>query len=203
MIRRPPRSTLFPYTTLFRSSETSWVLYGRGEGVVEFRDKVISVWEATLVSWGALACSEIEYCLAYVIYKGGMLDDPVCVVFVFMLCVTGSLGPFLVLLRWWTPSLVRISGVMMSIHQPHRWRQPVREFKTADIAHLQTSSGNKSFHSLYSHGVWLRDGTKICFLRCRDTPESKWVLLLMEQAVGRREALLNLGMQRGHRRKFI
>src|SRR2546430_10588140 len=24
MIRRPPRSTLFPYTTLFRSSEWSW-----------------------------------------------------------------------------------------------------------------------------------------------------------------------------------
>src|SRR5437016_8288614 len=24
MIRRPPRSTLFPYTTLFRSSSTSW-----------------------------------------------------------------------------------------------------------------------------------------------------------------------------------
>src|SRR3712207_7212801 len=26
MIRRPPRSTLFPYTTLFRSSDFSWVL---------------------------------------------------------------------------------------------------------------------------------------------------------------------------------
>src|SRR3712207_7957402 len=25
MIRRPPRSTLFPYTTLFRSSSTSWI----------------------------------------------------------------------------------------------------------------------------------------------------------------------------------
>src|SRR5258708_39835161 len=25
MIRRPPRSTLFPYTTLFRSTSTSWV----------------------------------------------------------------------------------------------------------------------------------------------------------------------------------
>src|SRR2546425_964848 len=41
MIRRPPRSTLFPYTTLFRSprvagrfsdSETSWVLAGGAEG---------------------------------------------------------------------------------------------------------------------------------------------------------------------------
>src|SRR5256885_9918736 len=26
MIRRPPRSTLFPYTTLFRSSRAPWVL---------------------------------------------------------------------------------------------------------------------------------------------------------------------------------
>src|SRR5215831_19733666 len=26
MIRRPPRSTLFPYTTLFRSTLSSWVL---------------------------------------------------------------------------------------------------------------------------------------------------------------------------------
>src|SRR2546430_11775594 len=25
MIRRPPRSTLFPYTTLFRSANTAWV----------------------------------------------------------------------------------------------------------------------------------------------------------------------------------
>src|SRR3712207_8149642 len=25
MIRRPPRSTLFPYTTLFRSSESRWI----------------------------------------------------------------------------------------------------------------------------------------------------------------------------------
>src|SRR3712207_8085379 len=30
MIRRPPRSTLFPYTTLFRSSVTSDVLYTIG-----------------------------------------------------------------------------------------------------------------------------------------------------------------------------
>src|SRR5438270_10050074 len=29
MIRRPPRSTLFPYTTLFRSHETSFALYLR------------------------------------------------------------------------------------------------------------------------------------------------------------------------------
>src|SRR5436189_979766 len=28
MIRRPPRSTLFPYTTLFRSVKISWPKYG-------------------------------------------------------------------------------------------------------------------------------------------------------------------------------
>src|SRR2546422_4256215 len=31
MIRRPPRSTLFPYTTLFRSHEADGVRLGRGE----------------------------------------------------------------------------------------------------------------------------------------------------------------------------
>src|SRR3989442_8233545 len=30
MIRRPPRSTLFPYTTLFRSDDTSGVVRWRG-----------------------------------------------------------------------------------------------------------------------------------------------------------------------------
>src|SRR5437868_10111241 len=35
MIRRPPRSTLFPYTTLFRSQEEVGVVQGRvGEGRV-------------------------------------------------------------------------------------------------------------------------------------------------------------------------
>src|SRR2546422_11460363 len=30
MIRRPPRSTLFPYTTLFRSHHTEWILLTSG-----------------------------------------------------------------------------------------------------------------------------------------------------------------------------
>src|SRR3712207_8399237 len=30
MIRRPPRSTLFPYTTLFRSSPLPWLRTGHG-----------------------------------------------------------------------------------------------------------------------------------------------------------------------------
>src|SRR5437016_9621784 len=36
MIRRPPRSTLFPYTTLFRSKVTSPVSYADAEVVREF-----------------------------------------------------------------------------------------------------------------------------------------------------------------------
>src|SRR3712207_7131620 len=32
MIRRPPRSTLFPYTTLFRSPRPEWPLHHRGRG---------------------------------------------------------------------------------------------------------------------------------------------------------------------------
>src|SRR2546429_997721 len=31
MIRRPPRSTLFPYTTLFRSPTTNWALRPKAE----------------------------------------------------------------------------------------------------------------------------------------------------------------------------
>src|SRR2546425_8131343 len=32
MIRRPPRSTLFPYTTLFRSGGVQLLLHGEGRG---------------------------------------------------------------------------------------------------------------------------------------------------------------------------
>src|SRR3989442_11934263 len=35
MIRRPPRSTLFPYTTLFRSSEKTLVTKGTLTGVLD------------------------------------------------------------------------------------------------------------------------------------------------------------------------
>src|SRR3989475_12333685 len=48
MIRRPPRSTLFPYTTLFRSSAFAFVvsrrtpLVSRGAAVVSRRAPVVS-----------------------------------------------------------------------------------------------------------------------------------------------------------------
>src|SRR5258708_24842622 len=45
MIRRPPRSTLFPYTTLFRSHENDWVkAYGRYK---EGRVPTIEVYSST------------------------------------------------------------------------------------------------------------------------------------------------------------
>src|SRR6185437_7090938 len=34
MIRRPPRSTLFPYTTLFRSRICAWAVYGMARSIV-------------------------------------------------------------------------------------------------------------------------------------------------------------------------
>src|SRR2546422_5187790 len=37
MIRRPPRSTLFPYTTLFRSSDRIVVLEGEGESHGDYK----------------------------------------------------------------------------------------------------------------------------------------------------------------------
>src|SRR5256885_2871209 len=38
MIRRPPRSTLFPYTTLFRSHQTTLKLVNAGDGLILERD---------------------------------------------------------------------------------------------------------------------------------------------------------------------
>src|SRR3712207_6856881 len=36
MIRRPPRSTLFPYTTLFRSAETDEIIAGSRAALADF-----------------------------------------------------------------------------------------------------------------------------------------------------------------------
>src|SRR2546430_8350008 len=49
MIRRPPRSTLFPYTTLFRSGATRLAHHARG-GLVErlSRDTLLSAGSAAL-----------------------------------------------------------------------------------------------------------------------------------------------------------
>src|SRR2546430_17723981 len=42
MIRRPPRSTLFPYTTLFRSVDAGVVaIFGVGQRVVDRRHEIV------------------------------------------------------------------------------------------------------------------------------------------------------------------
>src|SRR5256885_5157334 len=63
MIRRPPRSTLFPYTTLFRSRETpvdilacggqKWLLSPWGSGFVYVRRELISALEPAVTGWMA------------------------------------------------------------------------------------------------------------------------------------------------------
>src|SRR2546425_4630803 len=51
MIRRPPRSTLFPYTTLFRS----WSATSRGAGVPEPRERHTAIWTGTeMIVWGGV-----------------------------------------------------------------------------------------------------------------------------------------------------
>src|SRR5256885_13534483 len=56
MIRRPPRSTLFPYTTLFRSVALGAFLAGRGR---------LDGWAVFAVSWGAnVATAAAVYDLA-------------------------------------------------------------------------------------------------------------------------------------------
>src|SRR5256885_10270210 len=40
MIRRPPRSTLFPYTTLFRSRRLSWILLAGLLQLCEIADRL-------------------------------------------------------------------------------------------------------------------------------------------------------------------
>src|SRR5687767_15696515 len=60
MIRRPPRSTLFPYTTLFRSAESAGLARGsfRRSGVQVFRRSVVRSEEHTseLQSLAYLVC---------------------------------------------------------------------------------------------------------------------------------------------------
>src|SRR3712207_7495340 len=64
MIQRPPRSTLFPYTTLFRSSRQRYVVTSDGSrstrrvsrGCCSVRVSTLC-WPATSTSTSTLACS--------------------------------------------------------------------------------------------------------------------------------------------------
>src|SRR5688572_25335730 len=53
MIRRPPRSTLFPYTTLFRSDYLSWL---EDVDLVTSRQKRYSFTDPVLRLWVRLHC---------------------------------------------------------------------------------------------------------------------------------------------------
>src|SRR5256886_7298985 len=76
MIRRPPRSTLFPYTTLFRSELALRVEDGVDGDVDDGVDEVIAVFEVVveLAAAGAGACPDVVEA-----HAGGALlgDEPV------------------------------------------------------------------------------------------------------------------------------
>src|SRR5258708_26968485 len=59
MIRRPPRSTLFPYTTLFRSDDASDRLHMQGQSL-----------------WPTLQNSSIPHCLSELIVRFPSYDNP-------------------------------------------------------------------------------------------------------------------------------
>src|SRR5258705_7681926 len=75
MIRRPPRSTLFPYTTLFRSTDaTSGLGSGAGDVYVALGRTVMPS-QRKLVSW--LTKARFVYCARPVAWKPisvGMAD---------------------------------------------------------------------------------------------------------------------------------
>src|SRR5260370_21729090 len=61
MIRRPPRSTLFPYTTLFRSSGTASVSWMRVRTVAPRSLHI----ETTLLFWGGASVAPL-LCTAHI-----------------------------------------------------------------------------------------------------------------------------------------
>jgi len=82
MIRRPPRSTLFPYTTLFRSATTSWL------GVVV----MFAASSAAFLALGVLAAA------ATIVFKRG--GTVVGVAIFAMTFAGGALFPLGVLPGW-------------------------------------------------------------------------------------------------------
>src|SRR5256885_12920749 len=63
MIRRPPRSTLFPYTTLFRSAarRTGRRRMAEGDAIMQDNDRPLLVAEGLAKSYGRLlACRDVS-----------------------------------------------------------------------------------------------------------------------------------------------
>src|SRR5258708_35374731 len=69
MIRRPPRSTLFPYTTLFRSAQQ---LFAAGIGHLEV---VIAGRETSCALWRIRAWAAIKVHLAFGVVVHVFVDD--------------------------------------------------------------------------------------------------------------------------------
>src|SRR3989454_12569364 len=64
MIRRPPRSTLFPYTTLFRSPTWNVVIVTTGIARRWFEDDLITARDTLVVDEIHQTSAELELCLA-------------------------------------------------------------------------------------------------------------------------------------------
>src|ERR1039457_6693784 len=62
MIRRPPRSTLFPYTTLFRSPEVHWTHWAQSRGYMAARNQLIDR-KSTRLNSSHLVISYAVFCL--------------------------------------------------------------------------------------------------------------------------------------------
>src|SRR2546422_6442862 len=54
MIRRPPRSTLFPYTTLFRSEDITLESFNAAMQTVELTGAAIEGWTRNITNFGKL-----------------------------------------------------------------------------------------------------------------------------------------------------
>src|SRR5256885_3700602 len=50
MIRRPPRSTLFPYTTLFRSGDRVWLILADGVARGGVRERLLATVDSAALS---------------------------------------------------------------------------------------------------------------------------------------------------------
>src|SRR5437588_4501604 len=66
MIRRPPRSTLFPYTTLFRSAPPGWVSQAAARGAPAHRarpERVVADRKSTRLNSSHTVISYAVFCL--------------------------------------------------------------------------------------------------------------------------------------------
>ena len=73
MIRRPPRSTLFPYTTLFRSEE-ALIIVNSGEQLSQESSQIYGFTRAIKQSWKLENRIKILEMLWEVAYADGVLD---------------------------------------------------------------------------------------------------------------------------------